>query len=102
MTARDSTDMRIIAAVTLIFLPGTFTATLFSTTFFNFQHTVPDSRIVSGWIWLYFVVTVGLTVSVIVAWVGWSWFEYEKLEKKLNGANVTKRSLFRRGNRQGS
>jgi hypothetical protein len=36
LTRRDSTDMRIIAAVTLCFLPGTFFATFFSTSFLDF------------------------------------------------------------------
>jgi Mg2+ and Co2+ transporter CorA len=63
---RDSNAMRIIAAVTLVFLPGTFTATLFSTTFFNFQYQ--SSRIVSSWLWLYFVVTVFLTLAVVAGW----------------------------------
>ena len=63
---RDSNTMRIIAAVTLVFLPGTFTATLFSTTFFNFQYQ--SSRIVSWWLWLYFVVTVVLTLAVVAGW----------------------------------
>ena len=42
---RDSTDMRIIAAVTLVFLSATFTATLFNISFFNFQ--LHDPHIVS-------------------------------------------------------
>lgn len=63
---RDSNDMRIIAAVTLIFLPGTFTATVFSTTFFNFQNRSPG--IVSWWLWLYFVVTIVLTLVVLAGW----------------------------------
>jgi hypothetical protein len=63
---RDSNAMRIIAAVTLVFLPGTFTSTLFSTTFFNFQYQ--SSRIVSSWLWLYFVVTVFLTLAVVAGW----------------------------------
>lgn len=83
MTARDSTDMRIIAAVTLIFLPGTFTATLFSTSFFSFQ-TPDHPRVVSHWIWLYVAVTIGLMASVIAAWAGWSFFEHSKTEKRLN------------------
>jgi len=37
ITRRDSTDMRVIAAVTLVFLPATFTSTFFSASFFNFQ-----------------------------------------------------------------
>ena len=63
---RDSNAMRTIAAVTLVFLPGTFTATLFSTTFFNFQNQT--SRVVSWWLWLYSVVTVMLTLAVVAGW----------------------------------
>jgi heme/copper-type cytochrome/quinol oxidase subunit 2 len=83
--------MRIIAAVTLIFLPGTFTATLFSTSFFSFQ--TPDKpRVVSHWIWLYATVTVGLTMLVIGAWVVWSHFEHSTSEKDLGIANDSSRS----------
>ncbi|KAI4210199.1 MAG: hypothetical protein LQ351_006954 [Letrouitia transgressa] len=35
-TAKDSATMRVIAAVTILFLPATFLATFFSMTFFNF------------------------------------------------------------------
>lgn len=75
--------MRIIAAVTLIFLPGTFTATLFSTSFFSFQ-TPDQPRVVSHWIWLYATVTVGLTMCVVGAWFAWSHFEHSKPEKELS------------------
>lgn len=75
--------MRIIAAVTLIFLPGTFTATLFSTSFFSFQ-TPDQPRVVSHWIWLYATVTVGLTMCIIGAWFAWSHFEHSKPEKELS------------------
>lgn len=81
MTARDSTDMRIIAAVTLIFLPGTFTATLFSPSFFSFQKS-EHPVVVSHWIWLYVVVTVGLMGSVIAAWATWSSLERSKASKE--------------------
>lgn len=64
MIRRDSTDMRIIAGVTLVFLPGTFTATLFGSGFFNFK----PQGYVSGWIWLYWVLTIGVTLAVLVIW----------------------------------
>lgn len=79
---RDSNDMRVIAAVTLIFLPGTFTATLFSTTFFNFQNR--GSKIVSWWLWLYFVVTVLLSTVVIVGWIFISKKQGRTLAQSLN------------------
>ncbi|KAF2123925.1 hypothetical protein P153DRAFT_371243 [Dothidotthia symphoricarpi CBS 119687] len=71
LSLRYGADMRIISAVTLIFLPGTFIATLFSTSFWNFdpQGTGPH---VSKWVWLYFVSTVVLTVAVLGVWRGFT------------------------------
>lgn len=84
-TARDSAAMRVIAVVTILFLPATFTAvrsvllvyylallmnnlqTFFSTTFFDFKPQ-EQTRVVSGWIWLYFVITILLTAAIQVAW----------------------------------
>jgi hypothetical protein len=61
------TDMQVIAGVTLIFLPGTFVATLFSASFWNFQPS-NAGKIVSKWVWLYFVVTFLLTLAVLLGW----------------------------------
>ncbi|KAI0096585.1 hypothetical protein GGR51DRAFT_543135 [Nemania sp. FL0031] len=66
MTARDGATMRVIAAVTILFLPATFVATLFSTSFFNFQDT--SGPRISGWIWIYVLVTAVLTVAVQSVW----------------------------------
>ncbi|PVF94355.1 hypothetical protein CPB86DRAFT_713399 [Serendipita vermifera] len=66
-TRRDSIDMRVIAGVTLVFLPGTFVATLFSSSFWNF-HPPEDGRVVSSWIWLYATVTGVLTFIVLALW----------------------------------
>ena len=78
--------MRIIAAVTLVFLPGTFTATLFSTTFFNFQNQT--SNVVSWWLWLYFVVTVVLTLAVLVGWYYLEKKQNRTLSQSLNIASA--------------
>ncbi|KAF2709336.1 hypothetical protein K504DRAFT_455079 [Pleomassaria siparia CBS 279.74] len=94
LTRRDSTDMRIIAAVTLIFLPGTFVATVFSTGMFDWggdsQSPGPDSegagggnnKIVSSYIWVYFMLTGVLTFFVLVAWVLFSWVQNRKMMKQ--------------------
>jgi Mg2+ and Co2+ transporter CorA len=66
-TSEDSANMRVIAIVTLVFLPGTFTATLFSTTFFSFKQEGSPS-VVSSWLWLYWVITVVLTCAVLLTW----------------------------------
>lgn len=59
--------MRTITAITLIFLPGTFVATFFSTTFWDFSPDNGGAK-VSYWVYLYFVSTIGLTLLVLVVW----------------------------------
>ncbi|KAL9035892.1 MAG: hypothetical protein Q9214_006381, partial [Letrouitia sp. 1 TL-2023] len=54
--SRDSAAMRIVAAITAVFLPATFTAV-------NNQ-----GQVVSSWLWLYFVVTVMLSFIIISWW----------------------------------
>ncbi|GAB7333756.1 hypothetical protein MBLNU13_g05283t2 [Cladosporium sp. NU13] len=66
-TWRDGVDMRAMAVITLITLPGTFTATLFSTSFFNFEPATSGEH-VSSWIWLYFVVTAAFTALCLFGW----------------------------------
>lgn len=83
-TRTDSANMVVISAVTLVFLPATFTAvsvclppseaacanmaqTFFSTSFFDFHPTNPENR-VSSWIWLYWTVTAVLTLIVMASW----------------------------------
>lgn len=56
------------AILTTIFLPGTFIAALFSTSMFDFDH---DSVQVSRLFWIYWAVTVPLTVIVVVTWQFW-------------------------------
>ena len=80
-TKRDSIAMKTIAALTMVFLPGTFVATIFSMTFFQVEqddeHTL---KVSSNW-WLYVVVTVPLTVAVLIAWIIWlRWKVRSKVE----------------------
>jgi uncharacterized membrane protein len=73
--------MRVIAAITIFFLPATFTATFFSTTFFSFNGNL-EGKVYSEWLWLYFVVTVVLTAVVVVGtWMLWRGKEREILER---------------------
>jgi hypothetical protein len=59
--------MRLITAITLIFLPGTFVVTFFSTSFWDFASNNSGSK-VSSWMWLYFLMTLGLTLLVLGVW----------------------------------
>ncbi|KAI1086228.1 hypothetical protein F5B19DRAFT_176247 [Rostrohypoxylon terebratum] len=65
-TQSDGSQMRSIALMTMIFLPGTFVATLFSMTFFDWKLTAGD--MISPYIWIYVVTTVVLTVATIAIW----------------------------------
>ncbi|KAI1098003.1 hypothetical protein F4804DRAFT_346684 [Jackrogersella minutella] len=65
-TQRDGSQMRSIALLTMIFLPGTFVATLFSMSFFNWN--IASETILSPYIWIYAVATLILTVTTIMTW----------------------------------
>ncbi|EPE33279.1 hypothetical protein GLAREA_06291 [Glarea lozoyensis ATCC 20868] len=73
-TSKDSSHMRSIALVTMIFLPGTFFATVFSMTFFNWSAT--DGQIVSSYFWIYIVVAVACTVLTVGVW--WYFVTYRQ------------------------
>ncbi|KAK3988827.1 putative Mg2+ transporter-like zinc transport protein [Cladorrhinum sp. PSN332] len=64
--AQDSASMQVIAAVTILFLPATFTATFFSMTFFDFSDA--EKPRISPWSWIYVLITVILTVVIQLAW----------------------------------
>jgi hypothetical protein len=94
LTRRDSTDMRIIAAVTLSFLPGTFLATVFGSNLFQF---IPGGSgdVVSKWIWLYFVLTLVTTVGVLGAWWAVSKKQVAKTEVESLGVSRSADHYFR-------
>lgn len=86
---RDSSQMRSIALLTMVFLPLTTLAvshqnhierfapgaeahadlrqSIFSTTFFNWGQT-DGHAIVSGYIWVFVVLAVGITTITVGAW----------------------------------
>ncbi|KAN0102708.1 hypothetical protein V8E51_011021 [Hyaloscypha variabilis] len=71
-TGRDSRHMRSIAIVTMVFLPGTFFATVFSMTFFNWFGT--PGKVVSSYFWIYIVITVFFTLLTLGCW--WYFITY--------------------------
>ncbi|PTB70857.1 hypothetical protein BBK36DRAFT_1109004 [Trichoderma citrinoviride] len=63
----DSSAMRAISLVGLVFLPAAFVAAIFSTSFFNFDAPTGVWRL-SGQFWIYWAVAVPLTVLTVVSW----------------------------------
>ncbi|KAI1741258.1 hypothetical protein F4680DRAFT_464665 [Xylaria scruposa] len=65
--SRDSYHMRTIALVTMIFLPGTFFATIFSMTFFDWKAKDGEST-VSSMFWIYVAFSVISTIVTLLVY----------------------------------
>ncbi|KAG4261813.1 hypothetical protein FPRO04_09785 [Fusarium proliferatum] len=66
-TSQDSRHMRSIALLTMIFLPGTFFASIFSMGFFEWKSD--DGAIsVSQSFWIYVVLATGFTAFTVGVW----------------------------------
>ncbi|KAI1093638.1 hypothetical protein F5B19DRAFT_114625 [Rostrohypoxylon terebratum] len=61
----DSSSMKVIAVMTMVFLPGTFFATLFAVPSLNWN----GDDIVGENFWMYWAFTIPFTVLVIVLWL---------------------------------
>ncbi|KAK3357491.1 hypothetical protein B0T25DRAFT_539342 [Lasiosphaeria hispida] len=91
---RDSTSMRTLSLLGAIFLPATYLASVFSMTFFNFQAQNggdgagnnssssssssgngsggnDEGPTVSPDLWIYFVITIPLTLAIVLTWRWW-------------------------------
>ncbi|OTA01141.1 hypothetical protein A9Z42_0014550 [Trichoderma parareesei] len=68
LARQDSAAMLTIAAVTLLFLPGTFIASILSTTIFNFADG--EMQVYRKW-WVFPVTVVPFTILVFIVWFAW-------------------------------
>lgn len=66
----DSSSMKMLAAVTTIFLPGAFTSSLFSMSMFNWSAT-DGIPVVSERLWIYWSIAIPLTLVTVGIWLGW-------------------------------
>lgn len=65
---KDSASMKAIAALSMLFLPGIYIATMFGMSIFTFSDA---GLTVSGHWWIYVAVTVPATITLSVIW--WAW-----------------------------
>ncbi|EMR64237.1 hypothetical protein MGN70_010665 [Eutypa lata] len=84
---RDSTAMKTLSLLGAVFLPGTFLSSVFSMTFFDFNvgpeygpdvDTSGEGAQVSEYLWIYFVVTIPLTLLIVGSW----WFLDRRRERQ--------------------
>ncbi|KAK1640786.1 hypothetical protein BDP81DRAFT_310936 [Colletotrichum phormii] len=66
----DSQAMKALSLLGAAFLPGTFIASIFSMSFFDFQ-TRQYQPHVSSKIWIYFAFMIPLTTAVLLGWLFW-------------------------------
>ncbi|KZL83830.1 hypothetical protein CI238_09876 [Colletotrichum incanum] len=64
---RDSTAMKTISLLGAVFLPGTFLASVFSMTFFDFGNGADP--VISKELWVYFAITIPLTIVIVGGWI---------------------------------
>jgi Mg2+ and Co2+ transporter CorA len=63
-TTRDSSSMKVIAIMTMIFLPGTFLAALFAVPSLDWK----ADTVVQDNFWVYWAFTIPFTIFVLVSW----------------------------------
>ncbi|KAI6784735.1 uncharacterized protein J7T54_007828 [Emericellopsis cladophorae] len=68
VTKADSDAMKMVAFVTLLFLPATFVAAIFSTTFFSYEG---DEWMMSGQFWIYWAFAIPITFTTAWLWTLW-------------------------------
>jgi membrane protein implicated in regulation of membrane protease activity len=76
---RDSAAMKTISLLGAIFFPGAYLASVFSMTFFNFQD---NATYVSGQFWIYWAVTIPVTVVIVGIWYVWEKRREKKYDKE--------------------
>lgn len=69
--------MKTIGVVSLVYLPGTFVSGVFGTNFFDMDGPGqgPSTWAVSSNFWLYWAVTVPLTLATVLAWALWHFYQ---------------------------
>jgi hypothetical protein len=78
----DSSSMKTLAVVTMLFLPGSFVSGLFSIDVFDWNASAPLSVSVRPGFGLYWAVAIPLTVLVFSLYALWLFF-YRKKQRKL-------------------
>ncbi|KAK6351433.1 hypothetical protein TWF718_004593 [Orbilia javanica] len=68
---RDSSSMKTIAVLTIAFLPGTFVSALFAMPVLNWE-AKSYSEVMTDKFWVYWAVTLPMTLLVVLAWVAWT------------------------------
>ncbi|EKG16482.1 Mg2+ transporter protein CorA-like/Zinc transport protein ZntB [Macrophomina phaseolina MS6] len=82
VTQDDSSSMHTIALITLVFLPSTLIATVFSSSFFDFSIGNADGASIhlSSLFWVFWVIAIPVTAVVVYLW--WNFSPRKKAERR--------------------
>lgn len=80
---RDGIAMKTISTLGIVFLPGTFIATVFSVGMFDWGSADDEGLRVSPSMWIYWAVTIPLTAVTMLIWILWSSREMSRSGKRL-------------------
>ncbi|KAF2498168.1 hypothetical protein BU16DRAFT_558239 [Lophium mytilinum] len=86
-TKADSSAMRTLAFMSIVFLPATFVSSFFSMSMFDWRAPQLTS-IVSKRMWIYWVVSIPLTLIIIVIWQLWLRIDIDQYQKSTQSNNV--------------
>ncbi|KAF8859385.1 hypothetical protein BDZ45DRAFT_361920 [Acephala macrosclerotiorum] len=68
-TVDDSVTVRVVGIVTLIYLPATFVTSLLGMNLFSFQTSQGSGFQISKQFWIFFLITIPLTVITVGSWL---------------------------------
>lgn len=83
----DSTSMNAIAALTMVFLPGTFTATILGAGIFSVGANDKKIHVSTIW-WIWVVISIPLTIIVAICW---RW--YKAVKEKTSVVAIPKKDI---------
>jgi Mg2+ and Co2+ transporter CorA len=89
---KDSASMKIIAGMTLLYLPATFVCSLFGTNFIALDTSTGNDEpafVVSRLWWIYFAFAVPLTAFTMIGFLIWRRFRERKPGERANGIGVS-------------
>lgn len=93
-SSRDSSSMmKALAVITAVFLPGKFMSSLFGMSIFDWQPGNDGGDggggIVVSWrFWIYWSITIPLTISILVGWRAW-WVGQDRYYRRHLSKNLS-------------
>lgn len=92
-TLRDSFSMKTLALVTMLFLPGTSVASIFSMPLFHWNTGDNNGQILDDKFWVFWVLTVPLTLLTFSVWAGCMCFRRKPTQRDRHAGLVTLESV---------